>query len=85
MSFNHVKIEIYGHLGIAGPWTCVLDLDNAGLWTKISAQKHTKCAAIYLTLCFWAAISRNLGPESSISGPKVQAQGPAIRYYNAIN
>ncbi len=29
-------------------------------------------------VCFWAEISGNLGPESSISGSKVEAQGPAI-------
>ncbi len=27
-------------------------------------------------VCFWAEISGNLGPEFSISGSKVQAQGP---------
>ena len=45
---------------------------NSGLWAKISAQKHTN------VVCLWAEISGNLGPESSISGSKVQAQGPAI-------
>ncbi len=29
-------------------------------------------------VCFWAEISGNLGLESSISGSKVLAQGPAI-------
>ena len=29
-------------------------------------------------VCFRAEISGNLGPESSISGSKIQAQGPAI-------
>ncbi len=29
-------------------------------------------------VCFWADISGNIGPESSISESKVQAQGPAI-------
>ncbi len=33
-------------------WTLGLDFGpgNAGLWTDISAQKHTKFADIYLTL-----------------------------------
>ena len=29
-------------------------------------------------VCFWTDISGNIGPESSISESKVQAQGPAI-------
>ncbi len=29
-------------------------------------------------VCFWADISGNIGPESSISGSKTQVQGPAI-------
>ncbi len=29
-------------------------------------------------VCFWTDISGNIGPESSISECKVQAQGPAI-------
>ena len=32
-------------------------------------------------VCFRAEISENLGPESSIFGSKVQAQGPAIPEY----
>ncbi len=54
-------------------WTLGLDfgLGNAGLWTDILVQKVGWCV-------FWADISGNIGPESSISGSKVQAQGPAI-------
>ncbi len=74
-------------------WTLDLDFGprNAGLWIEISAPKTRKMLGVKHTgpklilymdaanfVCFWAGISGNLGPESSISGSKVQAQGPAI-------
>ena len=65
------------HSGIAGPWAWILDPENAGLWTDIAIQKHKKISHFGL-VCFWADISGNIGPKSSISGSKVQAQGTAI-------
>ncbi len=67
------------HFGISGPWT--FGPRNAGLWTGISV-KNTQNLLLYMYaanfVCFWTEISGNFGPESSVSGSKVQAQGPAI-------
>ncbi len=49
-------------------------LDSGPRFPEISAQKHSEinCSK------FCVFLGRNLGPETSISGSKVQAQGPAI-------
>ncbi len=59
-----------------GPWTRKT-LDSGPILRSKNTKKYiTLDAADFV--CFWIDISGNIGPGSSISESKVQAQGPAI-------
>ncbi len=71
------------NFGIAGPWTFIMDPDMLHSGPRFRS-KNTQNLLLFISLnCskfwgFWTEIFGNLIPESSISGSKVQAQGPAI-------